>query len=434
MTDEDTALRVARRTAEASLEHLTRTLGPTERAALAREHKAFQRARAIPNPDVLRLLLLFYTHANFSLRVTAWFARVGLGLQISPESLADRFRNCGPWLRALLLAQLAHTASLEVKLRTRLRIADGSVLCRPGAKGTDRRVHILYEPGASAPTGVEVTDAHGAEGLNQGPLEARTVVLADRNYGRYREIKTARERRVDLLARTHLQTQPMSDAEGVSRNPRWWTDAADRGFVDHTVQVTRGDDPPLSARLIVVPLPPEVAGRARQKVHKAATKKGKKPDALALHLAGYLCLLTTLTTDALRVEEACALYRVRWQVECFLKRAKSVAGLDVIRGGDALVDAQIWARLLSLCDQESRRPNEVRKRPRTADRTGRPPALWRWLQVMRLVWVAPLAMLANLRLKWVPIKVQDDLLRERPRARGLRDVGDTFAFLATVAA
>jgi len=434
MTDDDTAMAVARRAAQASLEQLTRNLGPTERAALAREHKAFQRARALPNADVLLLLMLFYTHANFSLRVTAWFACVGLGLHVSAESLGDRFRNCGPWLRALLLHQLAHTARVAVPLRTRLRIADGSVRCRDGATGTDRRVHILYEPGASVPTGVEVTDEHGAEGLNQGSLAAHTVVLADRNDGRYREVQTARERKVDLLARTHLQTQPLRDAAGIARNASWWTDAADRGVLDHAVAVTRGDDPPLAARLIVVPLPPEAAGRARQKVRKAATKKGKQPDPLAMHLAGYLCLLTTLAADVLSVAEACALYRIRWQVECFLKRAKSVAGLDVIRGGDALVDAQIWARLLCLCDQEARRPHEGSLRPKNTDRTGRPPALWRWLQVMRLVWVAPFAMLASLRLKLVPTKVQDQLLRERPRARGVRDVGDMFAFLTPVGA
>ncbi len=432
MTDKDTARAVARREAEASLARLTRTIGPEERASLAHEHKAFRRARAIRDPDTLLLLLLFYTHADASLRLTSWFARAALGVTIGAESLADRFRNCGAWLKALVLAHLADTASLTVPSRSRLRIADGSVLCRPGATGTEWRVHLLYEPGASAPSGVEVTDAHGAEGLNQGPLDARTLVLGDRNYGRYREIQAAHERHVDLLARTHLQTQPLRDAVGNSRNPRWWTDAADRNEVDHAVQVTRQADPPLPARLIVAPLPQEAAGRARQKMRKAASKKGKSPDPLALHLAGYLCLLTTLTPDVLPVAEACALYRIRWQVECFFKRAKSIACLGTIRGGDTLVEAQIWARLLSLCDQETHRPPEASVRPKTAAQTGRPPALWRWLQAMRLLWIAPLTMLAALRAPHVPIRDQDNLLRERSRRRGVRDVLDAFPFLVPV--
>jgi hypothetical protein len=432
MTDNETALAVAKRAAYASLEQLTGAVGPAQRARLAHNHKAFQRARAIPNPDVLLLLLLFYTHADVSLRLTTWFALVGFGITISAESLADRFRHCGPWLKALVCAQLAATARLTVPSRTRLRIVDGTVLCRPGATGTEWRVHLVYEPGASAPRSVEVTDAHGAEGLNQGVQEEHTLVLGDRNYGRYREVQTARARHVELLARTHLQTQPMQDANGIARTPRWWTAAAEQGRLDHPVQLTRGGDPVLTARLLVVPLPPEVAGRTRQKVRKAAAKKGKSPDALALHLAGYLCLLTTLGPDGLSVQEACSLYRIRWQVELFFKRAKSLAHLDAIRGGDTLVQAQVWARLLSLCDDEARRPSEATCRPKTTARTGRPAALWRWLQVARLIWIAPFALLALLKSPSVALRDQEDRLRERPRRRGVRDVGDSFPQFAAV--
>jgi hypothetical protein len=128
MTDKDTTMAVAKREAFAALDRLTRTVGAAARAQLAKEHKAFQRARAIPDSDTLLLLLLFYTHTDMSLRVTAWFAHVGLGLAIRDQSLGDRFRQCDAWVRALVRAQLAATSTLAVPLRTRLRIVDGSVL------------------------------------------------------------------------------------------------------------------------------------------------------------------------------------------------------------------------------------------------------------------------------------------------------------------
>lgn len=434
MTENDTAVAVAMRAAAASLEQVTGAIGPTERARLAREHKAFQRPREVPDPDTLLHLLLFYIHSNLSLRMTAWFAGVAFDIWVSDESIRGRFQNCGGWARALVLAQLAATARLDVPLRTRLRIVDGSVLCRPGATGTEWRVHVVFEPGASTPTSVEVTDEHGAEGLDQGTLDAKTLSLGDRNYGRYREVQAARERNVDLLARTHLPTQPMLDEAGRPRDARWWADAADRGFYDHAVQLTHAKDTPLSARLIMVPLPPEAAGRARQKMLKAASKKGKVANALALHLAGYLCLLTTLDADALSVKEACALYRIRWQVECFLKRAKSIGHLGEIRGGTKLVEAQIWGRLLSLCGLDGKRPAEATARPSHVAKTARPTALWRWLQCLRLIWLGPLAMLAALGALRVSAREQDDILRERRRRRGLRDLLETFPFLATALA
>jgi hypothetical protein len=432
MPHDDTMLATAMGAAKASLDRLSGSIDAPKRAQLARTHKAFRRSRVFLDADTLLLCLLFYVHANVSLRLTAWFARVAFRVTVTDQSLSERFQRCGEWLQALLTAQLAATLRLSVASRTRLRIVDGSVLCRDGAVGTEYRVHVIFDPGASAPTSVEVTDSRGAEGLNQGTLEARSLALGDRNYGRYRELETARLRHVDLLARTHLPTQPMQDAQGVARTPQYFADEADRGVYDRSVRLTRKNDPPLPARLIVVPLPPEAAGRARQKVRKEARKKGRQPDVLTLHLAGYLCLITTLDAVALSLEQACSLYRIRWQVECFLKRAKSLGDLGKIRGGDALVRVQIWARLLSLCHDEARRPAEANETAALGARTGRPPAQWRWLQCLRILWLAPLATLAEIGARRVPVKSQDDALRERPRKRGRRALLEAFPFLAPV--
>lgn len=434
MLHDDTMFAAALAAAKTSLDRLSGAISADERARLARVHQAFLRAREFRDAHSLLLCLLFYAHANVSLRVTAWFAKVALRVRVTDQSVSDRFRRCGAWLQALLVAQLAATLRRPVACRTRLRIVDGSVLCRDGATTTEYRVHIIFEPGASAPTGVEVTDAQGAEGLDQGVLDACTLVIGDRNYGRYREVQTARRRFVELLARTHLPTQPMRDAEGTVRKPVSFADDADRGVVDQRVQLTRQHDPWLPARLIVVPLPSEAAGRARQKVRKAASKKGRSPDPLTMRLAGYLCLITTLDETALSVPEACSLYRVRWQVECFLKRCKSLGNLGAIRGSDALVRVQIWARLLSLCHDEGSRSPEANELSALGATTGRPPTAWRWLQCMRMVWMAPLSMLAAMGATVVPLAIQDAILRERPRRRGRRRLLEAFPFLAPVAA
>lgn len=432
MPPDDTMAAAAMAAAKASLDRLSGTTSPDERARLARTHHAFVRARVLPDADALLLCLLFYVHAGVSLRLTAWFAHVALGVTLTDQSLGERFARCGDWLQALLVAQFAATVRLSVPTRTRLRLIDGSVLCRDGATSTEYRVHVVFDPGASAPTSVEVTDPRGAEGLDRGTHEARSLALGDRNDGRYREVDAARRLGVDLLARIHLPTQPLRDLQGVVRTPQSLADAADRGDCDHAVQLTRQRDPWLPARVIVAPLPPEAAGRARQKVRAEARKRGRRPDALTLHLAGYLCLVTTVVAAELSVAQACALYRVRWQVECFLKRCKSLGHLGTIRGGDALVRVQIWARLLSLCHDESRRPAVANETPRPGARTGRPPALWRWLQSQRLIWLGPLAMLAALGATRVSAKSQDDALRERTRRRGRRALLEGFPFLAPI--
>ena len=413
-----TSLDDAKRAALQTLHRLSPSLDAPQRARLAREHGALVRARKVPDADTLLHLLLFYTHACRSLRLTAWFALVAFQIRICEQSLRERFAQCSGWLRALVCAQLAACASLTTPLRTRLRIVDGSVLCRPGAEGTEWRLHVVFEPGQFAPTSVEVTDAHGAEGLDRGELAEGSLVLGDRNYGRYREVKTARERGVHLLARTHLQTQAMHDAQGRSCSALHWADLADRGKFDHVVQLHQRGAPVLEARLLILPLPTEMAARARQKVCQKARKKGKTPDATALRLAGYLCLLTTLAAEALSVEEACSLYRIRWQVECFFKRAKSLGRLGQIEGKPALVETQIWARLLTLCAHETQRPPEALERRLTSASTHRPASPWRWLQTKVLELLGPLLWLASQGARETSVPEQDARLRERARRRG----------------
>jgi hypothetical protein len=117
----------------------------------------------------------------------------------------------------------------------------------------------------------------------------------------------------------------------------------------------------VKARLVVVPLPPEAAGRARQKIRKNAAKKGRTPNELGLRLAGYFCVVTTMSSERATAETLCRIYRVRWQIELLFKRGRSLLNLGEIKGGKDLVEIQVWAQVLFLiiCEQWSTRLNEV---------------------------------------------------------------------------
>lgn len=433
MQANDTAFCEARRVSFESLRRLTNAVSPETRTRLAHEHDAFHRARKLSSADDLLLLVLFYSAANVSLRLVSWFAKVALGINICDQSLGERFKNCGAWLRSLVAAQLAQRIRLPRASASLLRIIDGSVVCRNGAKGTEWRVHVILDPCANDMIGVELTDEHGAEGLNQGILDSNTLVIGDSNYGRYRELATAMSLGVNLLARTHLQSQALRDQLGKVVSSLEWANASDRGELDHDVQVGRGNDAPLPARLIMRPLPTEAAARARQKVHKLASKKGRKADPTALRLAGYLCLLTTLPREKLSVSAACALYRVRWQVECFFKRAKSLVDLGKIRGKSDLVETQVWARLLLMCDEQACRPAEADELACLGAATARPPTPWRWTQCALIRILGPWYLLAALGMNLQGPARMDGLLRERPRKRGARDLVETHGLNALFA-
>ena len=66
-----------------------------------------------------------------------------------------------------LLAAKAPGADLRWPGRT-LRLADGTCISEPGSKGTDWRVHGVFDLGRGGFSHLELTDQHGAEALERG--------------------------------------------------------------------------------------------------------------------------------------------------------------------------------------------------------------------------------------------------------------------------
>jgi hypothetical protein len=67
----------------------------------------------------------------------------------------------------------------------------------------------------------------------------------------------------------------------------------------------------------------------RQLEHLEYSKVQKT--AYSKELAGYLLVITTVPADEMSATEALALYRLRWQIELRIKRAKSLMGLSQMR-------------------------------------------------------------------------------------------------------
>jgi hypothetical protein len=107
-------------------------------------------------------------------------------------------------------------------------------------------------------------------------------------------------------------------------------DRADLGETATSVLVALKGKKPLKARLVVRPLPADKAEIARKKLLKKASKKQRTTSALALRMAGYVVLLTTVESSVLADDEVFGLYPIRWQIELLFKRWKSLLNLDML--------------------------------------------------------------------------------------------------------
>ena len=363
---------------------------PTELGESAKKTGALVRRRVVTSaPMLLRLTLVYALLCLSQAEAATWAARTWK-VRLTDHALNYRFAHAGPWLQHLVAQALAARVREQAAAGVALRLIDATVLTEPGSKGTDWRLHLTYDPSAPSIVGAELTDQHGGEHLSRAAGSAGDLVMGDRIYGHASDVREAKAGQRECLLRVHLQSIAIADSHGQRLEPTALLNAADAGTYEHAVELPERGHAPVAVRLVVVPLPPEQAGRARQRLRKDANKKGKSPSELTLRLAGYFCCITTLSAAKASVEALLSWYRVRWQVELLIKRCKSVLHLDKLaKARRELIALQVWARLLIAILVE--RMGALTRAADPTPSTLPPMSLWRltrihWLDVVLAVY------------------------------------------------
>jgi hypothetical protein len=314
---------------------------PAQTLPLAREFKAFVRAKKVKTPAQLFRLVLLYCGLDKSLREVAG-TFTALYESITDQSVAERLRACGPWVKALLGQMLGPSAGTTLPKGLRFVVIDASTVQAPGAKGTDHRLHIAMDLVSLEFIEVLVSDVHTGETLSHFTLGPGDVALTDRGYSQAQGMYEAVQRGAALLVRLNPFSVLLSDAQG---QPLSLVKAL-KGQKTETIRtlevLIESADGKAQVRgwVQAYRLNTEQAGRARQKCrqrHKRGT-----PKADTLYLAGWVVVFTTLAPEVLSAQTIMALYRCRWHVEIAIKRWKSVLDVDALRAKAGSPLAQVW--------------------------------------------------------------------------------------------
>jgi len=307
----------------------------------ARFWGAFERPRGVPSAAAL-LRLTLARASGLSLRqVCALAAATGVA-HLADASLVGRLGRADTvsWLAEIAGALLAEQLPTAEPQR-RLVLVDGTAICHPGADRTSWRLHVAYDPVRRRLDAFELTDGRGAERFSRFAWRAGDVAVADRYYARPGELRPLLEAGADLVVRIGWNALRLLTATGAPFDLMAALDHVGASPGEHAVRVDdRRPDPPL-LRLVIAPLPAREAEAARRRLCQEAKKRGRTPDARSLRAAGFLMLLTSLPADAVAPERACALYRLRWQVELVFKRLKSLLGLGMLPAKSPEL-ARVW--------------------------------------------------------------------------------------------
>ncbi len=330
-------------------------------AALARERKAFVRARGVPNAEALLRLALTYGATPLSLRGTAaWGAANGLA-DISDVALLGRLQAAGDWLGDLtgaLLSAALHTQAGGAAGGTagglidghRLRLVDATTVASPGGAAL-WRLHADYDLSRGRFVDLTLTDHHTAESLAHFSPSAGDVVVADSYHAKAIQLHHVAAAGGDYIVRRGLTGCAVLDEDGRKLDSKRVLAAAqDGGTLDIAVRVPPPPGAkagPIRARLVIQPLPEDKVAGALRRARKRAKKEGRPITRKRLQAAQLCMLLTSLDREDADADTVLRLYRLRWQIEIAFKRLKSLARLADLQAKDRrLVRSCLFAKLI----------------------------------------------------------------------------------------
>jgi hypothetical protein len=320
---------------------------------LARATGALKRARQVRSADVLLRLVFLYAASGLSLQQAAARASAAGLARLSNVALMKRMRTAESWLRAITERMFAagwRDAPVEALPSGRqVKIVDATHVRVSGSSGTDWRLHYVLRLPTLTCDFAEVTDARGGETYTRIPVQSGDIILGDRGYCHREGVAHVVGRGGDVVVRLNANSFPLLGAYG----ERFDLLSAMRSLKEHEPGSwpvhfqANGRD--YAARLCAVRKSVSAGQSAKERLLKAARKKGKTVRDETLELAEYIFVLATPGLDALTAEQVLELYRARWQIELGFKRLKSLfdAGSAPNRDPGA-VRSWIYGKLLAV--------------------------------------------------------------------------------------
>jgi len=269
-------------------------------------------------------------------------------VDLSAPSLHAWERKLGPYL-AELLARMIGTREVFSAMRWSgydIVLADGTVVTRPGAKGSTARVLYALQLANMTLLKCLVTDEHGSESLRAFEIHAGQLWICDRLYSNPEDIAWVVQEHGEILVRYNRGALPLYDAKSLPFDVMSHVHSLQTPgeMAEWSVRVHPKGRAPIEGRLCAMRLSEEQAEKARQRLRR---EYGTKVPRESLEAAVWVMVFTTASRASLTLAQVLDLYRLRWQVELHIKRDKSIGGLDDLPNFRAdTIATWLYAKLL----------------------------------------------------------------------------------------
>lgn len=302
-----------------------------------KEHNLIKRKRVIKSYAVLLSAAYLYIIDKLSFQRISDKMSCIYGVTMSDTAWKKQLSKAAPVFAAAAMQCMARmradiSPSETVLGYSNAYALDATAIPAEGKSGTIFRLHTQYSLLESMATEIHITDCHSAESVKHYDIEPGALYLADRAYGKVSQFANIMDKHADFIFRISPHCMTL------------FYDSACKNKINfeallHTKDISipcyfKVKETVYQIRLIVSRIPVEKHDAIEKRVRRKASKKQYAVSARSVEFSKWIMLATSIP-EAIVDNDILDAYRLRWQIELFFKRTKSLLHFHKLRRSSA---------------------------------------------------------------------------------------------------
>ncbi|HZK01919.1 MAG TPA: IS4 family transposase [Anaerovoracaceae bacterium] len=301
---------------------------PTEYEDLCFEQGAITRMRGVSCPADLMMLSMFHLQNGCSLLEISEVARItGLG-KMSDVAFMKRFEKCGNWFRAIN-NKIATEGLIDYQKPTWLEgktvvAVDASDVSEKGRSGRIYRLHYALDIFKMGSVDHLITDVKVGESLVNFKLKPGYLVIGDRAYSTIKGIEHCKKNDAEFILRMRKNSFTVRNDQGKPIDfLETIRSSGSKKYADVRAFATNLNGGKVPIRICAKKKDPEAIIQTQKKLRRKESRRQFKISDETKVFNEYIVVVTNLD-DSISAEDILETYRLRWQVEIYFKRLKSI--------------------------------------------------------------------------------------------------------------
>ena len=292
------------------------------------EKNAIQRKRGISDPNDLLMLALFHLLNGCSLNEISTIAKLTKLGNVSDVAFMKRFEKCNDWFK-WIISQIVTDGIITYEKPEwlkdyRIIAVDATDVTEKGRSNRIYRLHYAMDLFKMESLQYNITTNKIGETLRNFEITANDLYIADRAYSTVSGIEHCLSGEGNFIFRLRTNAFKMYSEDNIPVNLlEQLKRQKDDEVLNLNVHIKGNDNKTIPIRVCAKRKTEDAMKRTQRQLQIKESKKQTKITDDTKEFNKYIVLVTALPEE-IEAKQILEIYRLRWQVEMYFKRLKSI--------------------------------------------------------------------------------------------------------------